>query len=174
MPKIMWLALLCAPLVGALFILTTIIKAGTPSVRPATMLTAVETTPSVSKRDETPLTKADRLPLSELGSLDRDADTTKLVPTQVEQTAPPPPAISPTPSLASKQVATSSTRPTRRHAAKSSIVGKRSQPARLQQAPPSTGGVRSYRAVQSGGNDGGNDVTSWHWHAGSEVIKRTR
>jgi hypothetical protein len=65
MAKILWLVLLCAPLVGALFVLwTTVIKARTsPPASSITTQTGVAS-PAV-ETDVRKLEKADRLPLSE-------------------------------------------------------------------------------------------------------------
>src|ERR1700761_5562458 len=135
MPKIVWLALLCAPLVGALFILTTIIKAGTPPDRPAMTRTTVGATPSEKNDDSSP-TKADRLPLSGPRYPNRDADNRKLTAIEVEQAAAPPQTISPEPPLISKPAPTKNVQPqTRRQAVKSHTVSKRDRLERVQQAP---------------------------------------
>lgn len=160
MAKILWLALLCAPLLGALFIVTTIIKAGMPPDRPAAPIKVG--TPPFAKDDDEPFTKADRLPLSGSPSPTSDAENGILATIEPGQPDPPPPTISPAPPLTSKPAATSSTRPpARRHATRSPTVRRRSQPERLQQAPSRSGQI-----------DETTGVTSWHWHAGSEVIKR--
>ena len=158
MPKITWLALLCAPLLGALFILTTIIKAGVPPDNTASA-ESVETT---SKRDGgAPIAKADRLPLNEPAMPTIDLDKRNFATIEVE--TPPPRAISLAPPLPSTAAPGSPQPSTRRHAAKPPAIRKRFRPEQVQRVPP-----------QGGRIEDPNDVTSWHWHAGSEVIKRAR
>ena len=153
MAKILWLALLCAPLLGALLILTTIIKAGAPADRVAA---PIKTTPFETS-DDGRFTKADRLPLhGSPSSQSNDAENADLTTNQPKAPDQPPLTISPSHTVASKAAATSSTRfLARKHATRSPTVRRRSQPERLQQPPSRSEGV-----------------FSWHWRAGSAAIER--
>jgi hypothetical protein len=112
MAKILWLVLLGAPLVGALFVLwTTIINASTPPpASPITTLT--DPTPPI-ENDDGPLAKADRLPLGETGSPKTNTDL-KLILQEQPAVVPPPPAISqlPPPPVPPKRAAINIARPT--------------------------------------------------------------
>jgi hypothetical protein len=129
MAKILWLALLCAPLVGALFVLwTTIINASTrPPANPIT--TRTDTARASVDNDDGPLAKADRLPLREISTSQTNTEL-QPVPPKPSPIMQPAPAIAPATPLLAKPTAISNARPAT------------------------------------------SEATSWHWHAGSNAIKR--
>jgi hypothetical protein len=161
MAKILWLVLICAPFVGALFVVwTTIINASTPPANPITSQTAAAA--PIMEEDDDRLAKADRLPLSGSPSPSSNADNANLATIEPERPDQLLPTISEAPPLASKPAATRSTRPpARRHATRPPTVRRRPQPERVQQAPSPGGRINET-----------NGVTSWHWRAGSAIVER--
>jgi hypothetical protein len=160
MPRIIWLALLCAPLVGALFILTTIIKTGDPSDRLA-MLAAIA--PSKND-DDAPIAKADRLPLSEPAMPTVVVNNRHFATIQVEQPDLASPTITPAPRLTSTEPSSSTQPRARSHAWRPPpTISRRSRMERMKRV------ASQGRRIEEPDN-----VTSWHWHAGSEVINRAR
>ncbi len=161
MAKILWLVLLCAPFIGALFVVwTTIINASTPPANPITSQTAAAA--PIVEEDDNPLAKGDRLPLNGSPSPSSNADNANLATIAPKPPDQPLPTISEVPPLTSKAAATSSARPPpRRYATRPPTVRRRSQPERLQQTPSPGGRI-----------DETNGVTSWHWHSGSTAVER--
>jgi hypothetical protein len=160
MPRIIWLALLCAPLVGALLILTTIIKTGDP---PDYLATLAASAPP-KKDDDAPIAKADRLALNRPAMPIVAVDNRHFATIEVEQPDLPPPTTTPVPRLTSTEPSSSTQPQARSHAWRPPpTISRRSRRERIQRV-----------ASQGRQIEEPDKVTSWHWHAGSEVIKRAR
>ena len=110
MARILWLILLCAPLVGALFVLwTTIINASTPP--PANPITTrVDAATPPVENDDGPLAKADRLPLREIGYSQTNTEL-KPAPPKPPPIVSLPAAIAPASPVPPKPTAISNARP---------------------------------------------------------------